>query len=68
MHFEVSIGVASMASPESNVDVLLHWADTALYETKSSEKKCVAQYDRSHPKELLVLEVKRLGQLSRTIS
>lgn len=37
----VSIGVASMISPNDNIDVLLHRADTALYEAKNSGRNRV---------------------------
>ncbi len=43
---QVSIGVASMASPHDNMDILLHLADTALYEAKNTGRNriCVAPY------------------------
>ena len=41
---QVSIGVASMTSPHDNMDILLHRADTALYEAKNTGRNriCVA--------------------------
>lgn len=41
---QVSIGVASMTSPYDNMDILLHRADTALYEAKNTGRNriCVA--------------------------
>lgn len=41
---QVSIGVASMNSPDDNIDILLHRSDTALYEAKNSGRNriCVA--------------------------
>ena len=41
---QVSIGVASMTSPHDNMDILLHRADTALYEAKNIGRNriCVA--------------------------
>lgn len=41
---QVSIGVASMTSPYDNIDILLHRADTALYEAKNTGRNriCVA--------------------------
>lgn len=43
--FTVSVGVASVASAEDNVDVLLNRADQALYDAKETgrNKVCVAQ-------------------------
>lgn len=44
LKFTVSIGVASLASRDDNLDVLLNKADTALYEAKNSgrNKVCTA--------------------------
>ncbi len=44
IHFTVSIGVASMASQEDNIDVLLSQADKALYQAKNGgrNKVCLA--------------------------
>ena len=41
---QVSIGVASMTTPQDNMDILLHRADTALYEAKNTGRNriCVA--------------------------
>ena len=41
VQFKVSIGVSSMASDADNIDVLLHRADTALYEAKNSGRNRV---------------------------
>jgi diguanylate cyclase (GGDEF)-like protein/PAS domain S-box-containing protein len=45
LHFTVSIGVASLASKDDNLDELLNLADKALYEAKNSGRNrvCVAQ-------------------------
>ena len=44
INIQVSIGVASMTSPHDNMDILLHRADTALYEAKNTGRNriCVA--------------------------
>ena len=46
INIQVSIGVASMTSPHDNMDILLHRADTALYEAKNTGRNriCVAPY------------------------
>lgn len=36
IHFHVSVGITSLASPEDNLDVLLAQADKALYEAKNT--------------------------------
>lgn len=45
IHFTVSIGVASLASKDDNMDTLLNLADKALYEAKESgrNKVCLAK-------------------------
>ena len=45
LHFTVSIGEASLASKDDNLDELLNLADKALYEAKNSGRNrvCVAQ-------------------------
>lgn len=44
LHFTISIGVASLATKEDNMDVLLNLADNALYEAKETgrNKVCLA--------------------------
>jgi diguanylate cyclase (GGDEF)-like protein len=45
LQFTVSIGLASLASKDDNLDVLLNLADKALYEAKNSGRNrvCIAQ-------------------------
>jgi len=46
IHFTVSMGVASLASKDDNMDVLLNLADKALYEAKECgrNKVCLAKH------------------------
>jgi diguanylate cyclase (GGDEF)-like protein/PAS domain S-box-containing protein len=44
LHFTVSIGVAGLANPATNIDTLLSQADSALYEAKRAGRNQVAIY------------------------
>ena len=45
LHFTVSIGVATLADPNTNIDMLLSQADKALYKAKKGGRNRVCAYD-----------------------
>lgn len=46
IHFTMSIGVASRSGTSANIDTLISWADTALYEAKNAGRNRVRAYKR----------------------
>ena len=44
LRFSVSIGVAALADKDTNIDMLLHQADLALYRAKSEGRNRVCMY------------------------
>lgn len=49
LHFAVSIGVATLQDKESNLDILLHAADRALYRAKEAGRDRVVVMREAHP-------------------